>query len=127
MRERGTFNSSGVEDRIFELLIDKFGEVIRQYRDERYPFNCDFYIPSKDLFIELNAHWTHGGMPYDPNNEVCKEQLRRWEEKSKNSKYYKNAIYAWTNLDVRKQKCAKENELNYKVIYNIKNFNIEEI
>ena len=127
MRERGTFNSSVVEDRIFELLIDKFGEVIRQYRDERYPFNCDFYIPSKDLFIELNAHWTHGGMPYDPNNEVCKEQLRRWEEKSKNSKYYKNAIYAWTNLDVRKQKCAKENELNYKVIYNIKNFNIEEI
>jgi len=29
---------------------------------------CDFYIPSEDLFIELNRHWSHGGHFYDPNN-----------------------------------------------------------
>ena len=117
MRERGTFNSSRVEDRIFELLIDKFGEVIRQYRDERYPFNCDFYIPSKDLFIELNAHWTHGGMPYDPNDEECQNQLIEWQEKAKTSQFYKNAIETWTVRDVKKLQCDQKNKLNYKVIY----------
>ncbi len=56
-RANGTFNTSKPEDAIYKILLDNFGEedVIRQYRDEcRYPFNCDFYIRSLDLFIELN-------------------------------------------------------------------------
>jgi len=44
------------EEDSYELLVDKFGysEVIRQYRSEKYPFFCDFYIPCLDLYIELN-------------------------------------------------------------------------
>ena len=37
-------------------------EVIGNKYD-RYPFACDFYISSLDLFIECNYHWTHGGKP----------------------------------------------------------------
>ena len=48
-------------------------------------------------------------------NDISK--LEDWQERAKTSRFYKNAIYVWTNLDVRKQKCAKENNLNYKVIY----------
>ena len=44
-------------------------------------------------------------------------KFEQWQEKAETSAYYKNAIYTWTDLDVRKQKCAKENNLNYKVIY----------
>lgn len=83
----------------------------------RYPFCCDFYIPSKDLFIELNAHWTHGGKHYDPQDNFCKQQLQEWLIKSQDSKYYEQAINTWTVLDVNKYTIAKQNNLNYLVIY----------
>ena len=31
--------------------------------DSRYPYYCDFYIPSIDTFIELQAHPSHGKLP----------------------------------------------------------------
>ena len=107
------------DKRMIDVTYDKYGEddVIRQYRDDRYPFDCDFYIPSEDLFIEINKHWTHGGKPFDELDLNDISKLEDWQERAKTSRFYKNAIYVWTNLDVRKQKCAKENNLNYKVIY----------
>ena len=53
-----SFNSSKIEERCKKELISKYGEdnVLCQYRDNRYPFNCDFYIKSLDLFIEVNYH-----------------------------------------------------------------------
>jgi len=91
--------------------------IYRQYKDERYPFYCDFYIKEDDLFIELNAHWSHGGRPYDPHDEDCVKKLLEWQEKAKTSKFYENAIQTWTVRDVQKRKCAEENHLNYKAIY----------
>ena len=119
MKENGTYGKSTPEENYYIYLIDKYGEddVIRQYRDDRYPFDCDFYIPSEDLFIEINKHWTHGGKPFDELDLNDISKLEDWQERAKTSRFYKNAIYVWTNLDVRKQKCAKENNLNYKVIY----------
>ena len=99
---------------IFKYGIDN---VKRQYSDSRYPFACDFYIPSEDLFIEFNRNWTHGGHPFDESNLDDIYKFEQWQEKAETSNYYKNAIYTWTDLDVRKQKCAKENNLNYKMIY----------
>ena len=96
-------------------------QVLRNHKEERYPFYCDFYIKCEDLFIELNAHWTHGGQPYDPNDDFCKTQLAKWQEKAKTSQFFANAIDTWTVRDVRKANVAKENNLNYKVIYEIKN------
>ena len=40
-----------------------------------------------------------------------------WQEKAKQSQFYENAIKTWTERDVEKQRVAKENNLNYKVIY----------
>lgn len=119
MRVNNSFNRSIPEDRYYEELVKKYGEddVVRWYSDERYPFVCDFYIPSEDLFIELNKHWTHGGHPFDELNVDDISKLEIWEELAKSSKYYKNAIYVWTELDVKKSKTAKDKNLNYKVIY----------
>lgn len=120
MRNNNSFNISNQEEDFYAKLCDKYGEdnVIRQYTDkQRYPFACDFYIPSEDLFIEFNRTWTHGGHPFDPMSLEDISKLEMWEEKAKSSKYYKNAIYTWTNLDVRKQKIAKDNNLNYLTIY----------
>ena len=119
LKERNWFNKSKVEDNLYLDLKNEFGEdnVLRQYKDERYPFNCDFYIPSDDLFIELNRWWHHGPHKFDSNNKEDLDLLEIWKEKAKCSKQYENAIYTWTIRDIEKYKVAKENNLNYKVIY----------
>lgn len=119
-KKNNTFNSSSSEELLYEQLLkeNEHKTIYRNYKDEkRYPFYCDFYIKEEDLFIELNAHWTHGGMPYDPDDKECQEQLACWQEKAKTSKFYENAINTWTVRDVNKRKCAEKNNLNYKVIY----------
>lgn len=118
----GTFNTSKEEDEVFNILKEAYGNggVIRGYSsDTRYPFQCDFYIPSFDLFIECNFHWTHGGKKYDSSDMFCQSKLKEWEEKSEQSKYYKNAIYCWTDLDIRKFDVAVKNSLNYKAYYSL--------
>lgn len=114
-----SFNSSEPEENYYIYLCNKYGQdnIIRQYTDERYPFACDFYIKSSDTFIELNLSWTHGGHHYDKDNEADKRKLAIWQEKAKQSDYYKKAIYVWTDLDVRKYQTAKQNNINYKCYY----------
>ena len=117
-RRNGTFNSSKPEETLYLMLCDVFGkdDVFRQYdKDSRYPFNCDFYVKSIDLFIELNAHWSHGGHWFDENNENDIAKLTEWQEKckKKGSSYYYSAIYIWTKRDLLKKKTAEDNNLNY--------------
>ena len=116
-RNRKSFNKSQEEDIVYNHLCQMFGErdVIRQYRDERYPFACDFYIKSLDLFIECNFHWTHGGRNYDENDEFCIQQLKNWQEKAQTSKFYKNAIQTWTVRDVIKSSYYQN--INIEVFY----------
>lgn len=119
MKENNSFIHSNDEENVYDDLVSIFGEnsVVRQYSDERYPFSCDFYIPSEDLFIEVNKHWTHGGHPFDSSNKEDINKLSVMQELAKTSNFYKQAIYVWTDLDVRKQQTAKVNNLNYQVIY----------
>lgn len=119
MKQNNSFSTSKPQEQFYLKLCQKYGQqnVIRQYSDERYPFNCDFYIKSQDLFIQLNLHWTHGGHLFDEKNCDDLKKLQFLKEKSKKSNFYKNAIYVWTQLDVKKHKIALENNLNYKAIY----------
>lgn len=119
-QRNNTFNLSSDEIRFKKQLVEVYGErgVLTQYRkDSRYPFNCDFYIPSEDKFIELNLHWTHGGRPYDPNDSECQAQLAKWQEKAKISKFYQNAIETWTVRDVRKLEALRSSHLCFIIIY----------
>ena len=69
-KKNHTFNTSKLEEQTFDILKQKYPDIIHQYKDkDRYPFVCDFYIPSSDLFIECNYHWTHGGKPFDGTDE----------------------------------------------------------
>ena len=121
----GTTNTSKPENNLYEILVNKFGkdDVIRQYCDDnRYPFHCDFYIKSIDLFIELNLYFTHGKHPFGTVKDEDDKQLSIWKDRAKKSKFYENAINVWTNLDVNKQKYARQNHLNYIMIYNMKEY-----
>lgn len=119
-RERGTFRTSAPEESLYQMLIQKFGSdnVERQYRDKlRYPFACDFYIKSRDLFIELNASWTHGPHWYGSGTNDD-EVIFEWE--SKHTEFYDNAVFVWSQRDVLKREMASVANLNYIVFWSNK-------
>ncbi len=120
-KRNNSFNKSRPEDESYLLLKEKFPDVIRQYKSDKYPYYCDFYIPSKDIYIECNYSWTHGGKPYEGTDSDI-QIVNTW--KLKNTKYYNNAIITWTVRDVKKRNIAKENKLNYYEFFSMLNLNI---
>lgn len=124
-----SFGISKVEKKIAEILRNKFDVIEQQYLTKEYPFACDFYIPSEDLYIEYNGYWVHGQEPFNCNNSKHIKLLQYWENKSKElnhkgefKKSYLLAIDTWTKRDPMKVKTAQENNLNYKVFYNENQF-----
>lgn len=110
------------EDALYELLVeyaDQHGmTVVRQHRDEkRYPFAVDFYIPERDLFIELNGSWSHGGHWYESDREMDQKTVQTWYKKGEKSQYYLNALGTWTERDVRKRAAARTAQLNYVTLW----------
>lgn len=114
-----SFVYSGPEEQFYAKLLQQYGaeDVIRQYKDPRYPFNCDFYVKSKDLFIELNYHWSHGKHPYDASSESDKKREARLREKAKSSKAYASTLKIWTQVDPAKLNILRANHLNFMIIY----------
>lgn len=113
-----TFKSSAPENFSTWFLSLLFKDIKTQFYSDKYPFNCDCYLPEQDLFIEFNYSWTHGNHPYD--EILDKSVLDKMLES--NSLYMKNAIETWTIRDVKKRETAKENSLNYLEFFNIEEF-----
>lgn len=110
-RKNGVLNTSTVEKR-----IKGFDDFESQYsKDARYPYLCDFYDKDRDLFIEVNASWTHGYHWYDVENDV--DTCKKWKVKSEKSEYYANALEVFTKRDVEKRECARVNNLNYVTLW----------
>ena len=116
----GTFGKSKEEDKMFELLQEKFGEVKRQYNSEKYPFICDFYIVSLDLYIEYQGFWNHGKIgtkylgPYDQSNPEHQCLVAKWQQQLNDGhEAYRKAIRVWTVSDPLKRQTAKDNGLNW--------------
>lgn len=118
MREHKSIGSSKMEKELETELRKIFPDLRTQYKSERYPFKCDFYIPSLDLYIEYNGIWTHGRCFYDENNEENRNTLEIWKQRSEHSKFYQNAIETWTQGDILKLNTALENNLNYIAWFN---------
>ena len=118
-KKNGTINTSKPEDQSYELLCSHFSkdDVIRQYRSDVYPFNCDFYIKSIDTYIECNYNWTHGKHSFDPNSKEDQNIVDKW--KSKGTKFYLIAIDVWTVRDVKKREYAEKNKLKYLVFWKL--------
>ena len=120
MRKNHTWVQSKSEAYIYNKILRNIfnkGDIICQYRSELYPFNCDFYIKSLDLYIEYQGMWTHGPHPFDKNNINDLKLLEYW--KSQNKDFYNVAINTWTIVDPNKRNIAKENKLNYVEFWNI--------
>lgn len=120
-RKNKTFGTSIPENKTYKLLLNKFDkdDIIRQYKDERYPFNCDFYIKSIDLFIECNYFWTHQKHFFNEKNEDDIKILNKMIELCNDKPFYKSAIKVWTESDILKRNTAINNKLNYIVFWNL--------
>ena len=123
-KRNNSFNTSAPEKKLLEILQNKFGasDIEYQYRSPKYPYNCDFYIKSLDLYIELQGSWIHGKAPYDPKNPDHIKKLQEWQEKSQTSQFYRNAIDVWTRADVEKRKLAKENGIKLIEVFDSDSF-----
>lgn len=106
-KSKGNLNTSCVEN----YIANELSGFEREYVSERYPYHSDFYDSDRNLFIEVNAHWTHGGHWCDTFSAFDAQKLGSWQEKS--SSYIDKAIKTWTVSDVSKRQCARDNKLNY--------------
>ncbi len=110
-RQNGVLNTS-----IVEKHVKGFDDFESQYnKDTRYPYLCDFYDKDRDLFIEVNASWTHGHHWY--NIEQDADTCEKWKEKSEESTYYANALDVFTKRDVEKRETARVNSLKYVTLW----------
>lgn len=116
-KSNGTYGRSTVEDDLYELLVGQFGvdDVVRQHHDDRYPFACDFYVRSRDLFVELNGMWSHGGRWFDEERVEDLALASRWL--GRGGAYYETALHIWTVSDVAKRSAAREHGLNFVVLW----------
>lgn len=126
-KKNNSFNKSKEELFCYKLLKEKYPDIIRQYHSEIYPFSCDFYIPSLDLYIEYQGSDLHGFHPFDETNKDdilrlndLKERSKKLKEQDKRVKNrYDYSIYTWTDLDIRKRNIAKQNNLNWLEFFSI--------
>lgn len=117
-KKNGTLWKSTFEDESYKELCISYGKfnIKHQYVDEeRYPFFCDFYIKSLDLFIELNMHPSHGPHKFDANN--VDDILLVEELKNKGDSWSQCIIDIWTIKDIAKYNYADKYKLNYICVY----------
>ena len=114
-------NSSVFEVFVYAELIKRFGadDILIDYGvhpyDARYPYSCDFYIRSADLFIELNMYFTHGGHWFDEQHgtDALRKQHLEQTDRARNRKF----LSTWCVQDVRKRDAARKAGLNYLVFW----------
>ena len=116
-KKNGTLTTSSIECKLKEKFNELNINYMSQYKSEKYPFACDFYLPKYDLYVEIQGHWTHGNHKFNGIDSNDIQILENW--KKKNSPQYNRAIDIWTKRDPLKRETAKNNNLNYLEIFSI--------
>lgn len=119
-KARGNTNTSKSEDKIAEIIRKSYPDMLRNHSTNLYPFACDFYIPSQDLYIEYQGHQSHNKEPYDASNPEHQQIIEMWraraeQKRAEGKKYtqYDTYISIWTQRDPKKRQVAAENHLNW--------------
>ena len=123
--KNNTLLDSKLESIAYSLLKKYFSVIKCQWKDdEKYPYNCDFYIPEIDTWIEIQGFVTHGPEQFNENNLEHLEKVsilkqKNLDHKTPNKNLYFEILKCWTEIDVKKRNTAKSNNLNYKEFWNI--------
>lgn len=120
-KKNHTLNTSKIEEQLYKDIYSLFPSVKREYKELRYPWHCDFYIPELDMFIELQGYYTHGKHPYNPNSiedlNLVKEHINKYGDNCP-------LVNVWTISDPKKRETAKKNNLNYVELFNKEDINL---
>ena len=121
------YNSSADEEYYWDLIKEKWPDAEKSVTlegfknpDNNRPWQCDYYVPSEKMIIQINKNWKHGRRPYNPEDPSCQEDVE-WL-KSEKGEYYDKVLYTWTELEPLKRKIAKELGYRYVEIFNIDEF-----
>lgn len=122
------YNVSEDEEYYWDLIKKKWPDAeksvtLDDFRnpDNHRPWQCDYYIPSEKMIIQLQKNWKHGRRPYNPTDPSCQEDVT-WL-KSQKGDYYDKVLYTWTELEPLKRQIAKENGYRYVELFNMDEFN----
>lgn len=122
-RRNGTFNSSKKEMETYHRIKQVIPDLEHHYRDLRYANNqgykyeCDYYSPSLDLFIEYNNFFTHHNHIFNwasPDDVAEKEEIRLLPCSKRER--WKGYLNVWLT-DAEKYACAHAHCLNYVVLF----------
>lgn len=130
IKQNVKYGTSNTEKEAFKKLKEIYPDILFHYTSKDYPWNCDFYVASEDLYIEYHGFYYHNGKPFEGTHEDI-YKVEKLKEKSEllhkkwnvdiNIKIYPDTIlYVWTDLDVRKRNHCKEHNINYLEFYSLK-------
>lgn len=113
------------EDEVYDFLISLgYTDTIRHYISDSYPYPCDFYIPSLNMYIEYHGSQYHNGRAYLGNpddikeaNTLLEKDKVRCEETGKNKSPYFSIFNTWTNIDCKRRNLVNERKLKYLELY----------
>lgn len=118
-------HTSDKEKLVYNTLKPIYPDILQYYKDKRYSnprndlrWECDFYIPSLDLFIEVQGFRTHGGHPYNKRNIDDIIMVEKLTQEYLNGKTFsKDILYTWTKKDPFKRYIANKNKLNFLELF----------
>lgn len=118
-KQTHNFKQTKDEDYVQGLLESKFKNVKSNWKTDKYPYYCDFYIEDIDTYIELNLGVFHGFSKFRGTSKQLKT-LQVY--KDKNTPFWDRVIYIWTESDIEKRNTAYKNKLTYYEFYTIEEF-----
>lgn len=117
LRSKEKFKVSQLEQEFMDYL-DLYNISYKyRYYDEtgKYPYECDFYLPKEDMYIEINGTALHDTHIFNPNDENDIKQLEYCKSRI-DSSWYQSKVRIWLK-DYEKQQIAIKNNLNYVIIW----------
>lgn len=123
LRSKEKFKISKLEQEFIDYLDLYHISYEYRYYDEtgKYPYECDFYLPKYDLFIEINGTALHDNHIFNPNNLDDIKKLEYCKSRT-DSSWYQSKVRIWLK-DYEKYQIAMKNGLNYKILWNENDIN----
>ena len=123
LRSKEKFKISKLEQYFIDCLESLSVKYEYRYFDEsgRYPYECDFYLPNIDTFIEINGTALHDNHIFDSNSEKDIEHLEYLKSRT-DSSWYQSKLRIWLK-DKEKYDWAIKHNLNYVVLWNENDIN----
>lgn len=117
--------TSAKEKELLEYLRLKYSDIISPYTSTEYPHKCDFFIPSKNLYIEFQGCHFHGYHPFDPTDKADLEKVEylkikgaeKRKEHTGHHNHFDRIVEQWTIRDPERRKEVKEKGLNWIEIW----------